>query len=81
MENYINRGNKATKVGFGEGVLEAAKKNRNVVGIGADITASVGMSYFADAYYSKFKENVFSSDDAGEILYKSRNWKFFIRRK
>lgn len=54
MENYINRGNKATKVGFGEGVLEAAKKNRNVVGIGADITASVGMSYFADAYPERF---------------------------
>lgn len=54
MNTYINKGNKATKTGFGEGVLEAAKKNKNVVGIGADITASVGMNFFADAYPERF---------------------------
>ncbi len=52
--NYINKGNKATKIGFGEGVLEAAKKNNNVVGLGADITASVGMNFFADAFPDRF---------------------------
>ena len=51
---YINKGDKATKVGFGEGVLEAAKKNKSVVGIGADITASVGMNLFADEYPERF---------------------------
>lgn len=51
---YINKGNKATKTGFGEGVLEAAKKNAAVVGLGADITASVGMNFFADAYPERF---------------------------
>lgn len=54
MNKYINKGNKATKTGFGEGVLEAAKKNNNVVGLGADITASVGMNFFADAFPERF---------------------------
>ncbi|MBR6774991.1 MAG: transketolase family protein [Bacteroidales bacterium] len=54
MKTYINRDNKATKTGFGEGVLEAAKKNDNVVGLGADITASVGMNFFADTYPERF---------------------------
>ncbi|MBM3403840.1 MAG: transketolase family protein [Bacteroidetes bacterium] len=51
---YLNRGNKATKTGFGEGVLEAARKNPQVVGIGADITASVGMNLFADQFPDRF---------------------------
>lgn len=51
---YINKGNKATKAGFGEGVLEAAKTDSRVVGIGADITESVGMNIFADVYPERF---------------------------
>jgi len=53
---YFNKGDKPTKVGFGEGVKEAAEVNDKVVGIGADITASVGMNLFAD----KFPERFFS---------------------
>ena len=34
---YVNKGNKATKLGFGEGVLAAAQKDERVVGLGADI--------------------------------------------
>ena len=52
--NYINKGNKATKAGFGEGVLAAAQVNPNVVGLGADITASVGMNLFAEAFPERF---------------------------
>lgn len=52
--NYINKGNKATKTGFGEGVLAAAQVNPNVVGLGADITASVGMNLFAEAFPERF---------------------------
>ena len=52
--NYINKGNKATKTGFGEGVLAAAQANPNVVGLGADITASVGMNLFAEAFPERF---------------------------
>lgn len=54
MNPYINKGNKATKIGFGEGVLESAKKNSNVIGIGADITSSVGMNFFAETYPERF---------------------------
>lgn len=51
---YYNKGDKATKTGFGEGVLEAARLSKNVVGIGADITASVGMNLFAEAFPERF---------------------------
>jgi len=54
IEIFRNKGNKATKTGFGEGVLEAGKLNSNVVGIGADITASVGMNMFAQAFPERF---------------------------
>ena len=52
--NYINKGNKATKTGFGEGVLAAAEKDNRVVGLGADITNSVGMNLFAEAFPDRF---------------------------
>jgi len=45
---------KATKTGFGEGVLEAGRMDSRVVGIGADITASVGMNLFAEAFPDRF---------------------------
>ena len=55
MENrYTNRGDKPTKTGFGEGVLDAARTNHRVVGIGADITASVGMNMFAEEFPERF---------------------------
>lgn len=54
MTDYINKGNKATKSGFGEGVKSAAVVNDNVIGIGADITASVGMDAFAEAFPERF---------------------------
>jgi len=54
MSIYENRGLKPTKQGFGEGVLEAARRNKQVVGIGADITTSVGMDIFAGEYPDRF---------------------------
>ncbi|MFU8843173.1 MAG: transketolase family protein [Bacteroidales bacterium] len=53
-KKMVNRGYKATKLGFGEGVLEAGKLNPNVVGLGADITSSVSMNLFADAFPDRF---------------------------
>lgn len=50
----INKGSRSTKTGFGEGVLEAGFLNHSVVGIGADITTSVGMNLFADQFPSRF---------------------------
>ena len=48
------RNYKATKTGFGEGVLQSANEDERVVGIGADITASVGMNLFAEAFPGRF---------------------------
>ena len=42
-----------TKTGFGKGVLKAGK-NPKLVGLGADITASVGMNFFAENYPERF---------------------------
>lgn len=44
----------ATKTGFGQGVLVAAMDNANVVAIGADITASVSLDGFRDAFPERF---------------------------
>lgn len=54
MKRFVNRGDKPTKTGFGEGVADAAKANPLVVGLGADITASVGMNLFADRFPERF---------------------------
>jgi len=59
-----NKGNKPTKTGFGEGVLAAAKKDQRVVGLGADITTSVGMNLFADAYPERFVSMGIAEQDA-----------------
>ena len=61
---YPNKGNKATKTGFGEGVLAAAQKDDRVVGLGADITASVGMNLFAEAFPERFFSMGIAEQDA-----------------
>ena len=62
--NYTNKGNKATKTGFGEGVLAAAQKDNRVVGLGADITNSVGMNLFAEAFPERFFSMGIAEQDA-----------------
>jgi transketolase len=54
MYEFVNRGDKPTKTGFGEGVRDAARVNTSVVGLGADITASVGMNLFAQEFPGRF---------------------------
>ncbi len=53
MDNFKVKSNRATKDGFSEG-LKIAGKNPLVIGLGADITASVGMNLFAEAYPERF---------------------------
>ena len=53
-QQYLNKGNKPTKSGFGEGLLEAGRLNDLVFCIGADITASVGCNLFAEAFPRRF---------------------------
>jgi transketolase len=54
MNRYINKGDRPTKNGFAEGLLEAGRRNPGVVAIGADITVSVGMNLFADHFPERF---------------------------
>jgi len=49
LRNYIS-----TRIGFGEGLVEAERKNRNIIALGTDITASVGMQIFKDAFPDNF---------------------------
>lgn len=45
---------KPTKAGFSEGLEEIGKRNENIVALGADITASVGMDLFAKTFPERF---------------------------
>ena len=45
---------KDTRSGFGEGLLELGKKNENVVGLCADLTGSLKMNAFQDAFPDRF---------------------------
>lgn len=50
----VNRGDKPTKTGFGEGLLAAGIRDPRVVALGADITASVGVNLFAEKFPERF---------------------------
>ncbi|MBN1822869.1 MAG: transketolase family protein [Endomicrobiales bacterium] len=47
-------GKKATRFGFGEGLLELGKKNPKVFALGADTAASVALNIFAEAFPERF---------------------------
>jgi transketolase len=49
-----SRGCIPTKQGFGEGLLTMAREHPELVGLGADITASVGMNLFAETFPERF---------------------------
>ena len=51
---YTNRGDISTKIGFGNGIREAAIFNKNVIGLGSDITSSVGMNIFKESFPERF---------------------------
>lgn len=54
MDKYLSESLVSTKEGFGKGLLEAAKNNEQIIGLGSDITSSVGMNYFADHFPERF---------------------------
>ena len=51
---FSNKGDKPTKAGFGEGLLDAGCRIPEVVALGADITASVGVNLFANRFPERF---------------------------
>ena len=55
MKKYTVTGQKDTRSGFGEGLLEAGRKNQNVVALCADLIGSLKM----DAFVKEFPERFF----------------------
>lgn len=54
MKEYKILGEKDTRSGFAEGLLQAGKENENVVALCADLTPSVRMDLFAKAFPDRF---------------------------
>ena len=54
MENYTNQGDKDTRSGFGEGLNELGRSNKNVVALCADLTGSLKMNEFAKENPQRF---------------------------
>ena len=54
QKEYTNRGNKDTRSGFGEALLELGKTNPDVVALCADLTGSLKMNAFAEAFPDRF---------------------------
>lgn len=51
---YKLKGYRPTRAGFGEGLLDIGNLDPRVVALGADITNSVGMNLFRDAFPERF---------------------------
>lgn len=54
MKQFEILGQKDTRSGFGDGLLEAARKNEQVVGLCADLTGSLMMDAFKNEYPHRF---------------------------
>jgi len=54
METFTVTGEKDTRSGFGAGLLELGEQNPNVVGLCADLTGSLKMNAFQDAFPDRF---------------------------
>ena len=54
MKKYTFTETKDTRSGFGEGLLEAARENENIVGLCADLTGSLKMNAFENEFPERF---------------------------
>ena len=54
MKKYTYTEMKDTRSGFGAGLLEAAKKNNDIVGLCADLTGSLKMNAFENEFAERF---------------------------
>jgi transketolase len=54
LDKLISTGNKATRDGFGQGLLEAGRRNPNVVGLTADLLESLQMQHFKAEFPERF---------------------------
>ena len=54
MKKFINQGNNDTRSGFGAGLLEIGRKNKNIVVLCADLTGSLKMNEFKNEFPKRF---------------------------
>ena len=54
MIKFINKGNNDTRSGFGAGLLELGRTNKNVVALCADLTGSLKMNEFKNEFPNRF---------------------------
>ena len=54
MKKFINQGNNDTRSGFGAGLLEIGRNNKNIVALCADLTGSLKMSEFKNEFPERF---------------------------
>ena len=54
MEKFINQGSKDTRSGFGVGLLELGRSNKDVLALCADLTGSLKMNEFKNEFPERF---------------------------
>ncbi len=54
MKKFINQGSKDTRSGFGVGLLELGRSNKNILALCADLTGSLKMNEFKNEFPDRF---------------------------
>ena len=54
MKKFINQGSKDTRSGFGVGLLELGRSNKNILALCADLTGSLKMNEFKNEFPERF---------------------------
>ena len=54
MEKFVNQGDKDTRSGFGVGLLELGRSNKNILALCADLTGSLKMNEFKNEFPDRF---------------------------
>ena len=54
MKKFINQGNNDTRSGFGAGLIEIGRNNKNIVALCADLTGSLKMNEFKNEFPERF---------------------------
>ncbi len=54
MGKFVNQGDKDTRSGFGVGLLELRRSNKNILALCADLTGSLKMNEFKNEFPDRF---------------------------
>jgi len=77
MKSYEILGQKDTRSGFGAGLLEAGKQNNNVVALCADLTGSLMMDAFKDAFPERFFQAGIAEANMMRMALPTKYWKIW----